>query len=311
MPPLEWAAFFFLGGLLVSFIGCLVPSPPWAGKVAGVFRKAVAVLHSDGALVSIVAEHNHLEARAMLLDSGWQYFAHTVQSLIDSSINTNITWDGSALTITTADGIAWQHPRIYPGSSSIWDPRLRTRAQIILNKTTVTRVIAAIEYNLALARANGKPAEGIHGDGIFRSAFNRLRSAVNFPANLVGFGPGMTPTGDDWLAGFLAGCDLAKGGHALTETSLRSMIVSSLDRTTPAGRALLLGAVAGAPPAYIERVTIAVETYFAAADRFDKDSVKDAAASLALAVQAALKHGATSGEDALAGFMDGLRHSAG
>jgi len=68
-----------------------------------------------------------------------------------------------------------------------------------------------------------------------------------------------------------------------------------LTRTGAAGRALLEGALEGAPPAYL------VDLALAAADRGP-----GAPGRLERAVDGALGHGATSGEDALAGFMAGL-----
>jgi hypothetical protein len=96
-------------------------------------------------------------------------------------------------------------------------------------------------------------------------------------AELVGLGPGMTPAGDDFLAGaLLAGINTAE-------------IDAALPGTTPAGRTLLWTALRGSFPFYLcsfmERLAGAVS---------EEEIVE--------AVNAACSQGETSGTDALVGF---------
>lgn len=292
--------------------GCLVPPPPWTGKVVGVFSKAVAVLHPDGAIVSIVSKREHLESRAMMPAEGWPGFIRALSRLVDSGIDAEIGWDGSTLAMTGEAGASGPGARLEFTGSVVWDPRLRSHAPVPFDRITVASLIGVIEKSLASAHAKGRLAEGIHDNGAFRAAFERLRLTDGFPANIVGFGPGTTPAGDDWLAGFLAACDLVAGGYGTAEKDLRNKLFPYLGRTTPAGRALLLGAIAGVPPAYLDAVVMATERYLASESQH-VTGVSETAKTVLLTetVEVALDHGATSGEDALAGFIEGLRHSTG
>jgi len=292
--------------------GCLVPPPPWTGRVAGVFSKAIAVLHPDGAIVSIVPKREQLESRAMMPSQGWPGFNYALSRLVNSGIDVDIDWDGSTLAIAGAARVSGPDASLSFFGSVVWDPRLRNHMPIPLDHITITSLISIIEKILASAHAKGRLAEGIHTNGAFRVAFERLRLTDDFPVNIVGFGPGTTPAGDDWLAGFLAARDVVAGGYGMAEKDLRKSIIPCLGRTTQAGRALLLGAIAGVPPAYLDSVVIATEQYIASESQRRAD-VSETTTTVLLtdAVEVALDHGATSGEDALAGFIEGLRHSTG
>jgi len=308
MPPIPGRHFLSGEAFLDSMIGCLVPPPPWTGTVTGIFSKAVAVLHPDGALISIVPRREWLEARAMMPSDGWSGFIRTLHHVDDSGIKPEVDWDGSTLTITGQTGGSGPDTRLIFSASAVWDPRIRKPASIHVDHHNLATTVAIIETGIAIARTGGRLAEGIHGEGIFRTAFERLRLADGFPATIVGFGPGTTPAGDDWLAGFLSARDLIAGGYGRAEKDLRSSLIPCLGRTTPAGRTLLLGAIAGVPPAYLNAIVIATETCLAAVSQgVSKPSMAAPAMMLADAVDVALEHGATSGEDALAGFTEGLK----
>ena len=116
----------------------------------------------------------------------------------------------------------------------------------------------------------------------------------------MGFGPGTTPAGDDWLSGYLLASYLLAGGPGTGAAELRLSIRAALPRTGAAGRALLEGSLAGVPPAYLVALALALA-----------DPGPGGEVSLARAVGEALEHGASSGEDALAGLLAGLRGEAG
>ena len=168
---------------------------------------------------------------------------------------------------------------------------------------------AEVRATLAKAYAEGRRAEGLHGSGAFAEGFRRLEAHPDFPAVAVGFGPGTTPAGDDWLAGCLVALDLRAGGPGKAAVPLRQKIRDRLEQTTAAGRALLLGALAGAPPEYLVGLAEAAADWkpvvpgdMAAAERqTGKQALR--LGRLRAAVSSCLAHGATSGEDALAGFV--------
>ena len=111
-------------------------------------------------------------------------------------------------------------------------------------------------------------------------------------AALIGLGPGLTPAGDDWLAGWLVRWHLAAATLAAAATLSPPLRVADLTSTTRLSQALLRAARAG-------WVDEAWEGLLAAL-----------AANEAVVVQRQarliLQHGATSGCAMLAGFLRSL-----
>ena len=211
----------------------------------------------------------------------------------------------------------------FPG---LWDPRprLAEAARLFLRCFKGDGVLAAgVRALLAEAYAAGRRAEGLHGSGAFARGFRRLEADPGFPAVAVGFGPGTTPAGDDWLAGYLVALDLHAGGPGKAAPGLRQEIRLRLEQTTAAGRTLLLGALAGAPPEYLVALAEAAADWVsglaavldAASGQVAGQSLEQAAGQVLCsgrlrdAVSICLTHGATSGEDALAGFVYGLENA--
>ena len=263
--------------MTVSTIGFLVPPAPWTAAIAGVASRAIVLVHDDGVAIPVICALGNMDARAICLDGGFH-----VMAVAAREAGAAATWDGTSLRIgsAVADG----------GSAVPWDPRSRLATAASAAPAGFGTAIKVALAALAAARAGGRPLEGIHGDGPFAAGFRRLRTEPGFPASIVGFGPGSTPAGDDWLAGYICGRDLAAGGPGRGARALRTELARSMGRTTPAGRALLSGAVAGAPPEYLVELALAV-----ASTERTEGRVREA-------VLAALGHGATSGEDAITGF---------
>jgi hypothetical protein len=119
---------------------------------------------------------------------------------------------------------------------------------------------------------------------------------------LLGSGPGLTPTGDDQLAGLLATLHLLRGGAVAgpTEAAVRTHVQDrARARTTLLSAALLEHALDGAVAAPVARLLRAIT---------DVGARGDATASTSLdgAVAAVLAIGATSGRDLLDGITVGL-----
>lgn len=278
---------------MTALTGFLVPAPPWEARLVGSFGKALSLLHPDGALVSVVRRPEYMEARALAPSSAWDGFASRASGPLCGDAGPVVArWDGRCLTLA---GIA----RLDFCGADLWDPRpaladaaaavTRLRSDAPSWERLRAAFSRAARVAVAASRARGKRAEGLHAEGPFREAFRALSLEAGFPANLVGFGPGTTPAGDDWLAGYLCGSDLVSGGPGLGSPRLRDAVSGALERTGAAGRSLLLGALAGGPPAYLAGLALAF-----------------AGGGLAEALERALGHGASSGEDALAGFTAAL-----
>jgi len=271
-------------------MGFLVPPAPWMARIAGVASRAVILLADDGAAISVIGRTEDLDARAFVMVDGFKEFLAAASSALSGTREAvSVSYDGTRLSIESARLTAAR-----TDTALVWDPRddLKMAARSI-DAALLADMAFCIEDELRLAHEAGRSHEGIHGDGPFATAFARLRDATTFPANLVGFGPGSTPAGDDWLSGYLTGRDLVEGGPGVAEPALRAAIAEALGRTTASGRALLTGVLAGAPPAYIVGLVIA-------ATKITMES------NVRAAVRTALGHGATSGEDAMAGLIHAL-----
>jgi hypothetical protein len=102
--------------------------------------------------------------------------------------------------------------------------------------------------------------------------------------NLVGLGPGLTPSGDDFLTGALAALDAL--GQTNMHVALGRAVVAAADRTSPLSASFLRAAAAGHVGENLHTMIAAIIT----------GEVDDA-----LAAAARIVH--TSGWDALAGAV--------
>jgi len=114
---------------------------------------------------------------------------------------------------------------------------------------------------------------------------------------LCGLGPGLTPAGDDWLAGWLLALRLQPqaGAHGLRLDAACSTVMAVSMRTTRLSRAFLACAAAGEVDALWQALLDAL--------------VDGSHASVTTAASRILGQGATSGADMLAGFLMGLRQT--
>ncbi len=125
-------------------------------------------------------------------------------------------------------------------------------------------------------------------DEILRIALrvNDQAGLAEAAAALAGLGPGLTPAGDDFLAGVMWGLRFWPNGRDV-DTLCAAIVEAAAPRTTPLSAALLRAAGAG----------LADARWHALFDALDRG--RDATAAL----RAVLAQGATSGADAWAGFQ--------
>ncbi len=107
---------------------------------------------------------------------------------------------------------------------------------------------------------------------------------------LCGLGPGLTPAGDDWLAGWLLALHLGEDPRGLAD--LGSMVLEAAARTTTLSRAFLACAAAGEADEDWHALLAALAS--------------EAHAQLKELTARILGHGATSGGAMLAGFLAGI-----
>ena len=113
-------------------------------------------------------------------------------------------------------------------------------------------------------------------------------------SGLCGLGAGFTPSGDDFLAGVLLGEAMANRPLEEDAAAQEGFVTEVPAGTTPAGRTLLWLALQRRFPAYLLSLAVA--------------AIDPGSAELNRALAAAFSHGATSGQDAVSGFLRYLDH---
>ena len=199
--------------------------------------------------------------------------------------------DGAGFVVELAGAARWS-PRIAPRSPDPWPRR-------------------AAEVH-AMARAASTPG-GIAGLPVARDALERLGIAIaagdrfagiTAAQQLVGLGPGLTPSGDDALSGVAAALH-AVAHPATTWFTAALGDLGDLDaRTTFVAAAMLRYAVRGDVAERTHRLLAAL---LAPSDDGDAST----SAAIASAVHDTVAWGATSGSDLLAGVLVGLDAAAG
>lgn len=121
-----------------------------------------------------------------------------------------------------------------------------------------------------------------------------LSRIVAFAGRLAGLGPGLTPAGDDWLAGWLVGLRAAaamNGARPPLDLNAvgRAVVGSARPRTSRLSLAFLQAAADGA-------VAEPWQALLAALADAEQTPLRHAAAEI-------MRYGATSGSDMLAGFL--------
>ena len=203
--------------------------------------------------------------------------------------------------------------RVDLSAARIWDPRpdwdaLRARRatlearllavrDLALKRTTGESLLALLadpsiigsdRHDAVLARAR----EGM--DLLRRGWQGDLNALQEGAARLAGLGGGLTPSGDDFLTGLMLRAWLA---HPDPPTFCQAVAEAAAPLTTLLSAAFLRVAAVG-------ECSIAWHRLLAALAGEDKTAIPPA-------VERVLSHGATSGADALAGFLSGCFHRSG
>lgn len=294
-----------------ALAGPLVPRGAWEARTAGVFRGAIALDHPDGLWVTILRSREDMEARGIW--PGPEAFDALAGLVVPGR---TVVFSGKDdPTLATEGG------RVRMGALETWDPRPElASASAAFRSAGPTAPNAAAGRLRAALEADGY-SEGIHGDGPFARRLSELRGQPDFPFNLAGFGPGTTPAGDDFLAGWILGRILRGDG---AEALRRASEIDGSGTTIP-GRTLLAGATRGLFPAYLVRLAAALaaavtrDTGSARAAAYgprpdeegeagDPDTRRNFETELAAAIRAAFSHGASSGRDSMLGMMEGAAH---
>jgi hypothetical protein len=186
--------------------------------------------------------------------------------------------------------------------AAVWEPcpnwtALRARLPAIMTGLPALRAIAQsyAPTGSLLAALDTANSQLIHGDSLqWMSEAKNLRSGwegdvtrlQDAAAHLAGRGIGLTPAGDDFLAGVML---WAWQAHPAPEPLCHTLMEVAVPRTTTLSAALLRAAARGECDAAWHQLLAALST--------------SSAAQFASAVQQIMAHGATSGADMLTGFL--------
>jgi hypothetical protein len=192
---------------------------------------------------------------------------------------------------------------------STWSPALPAAARLVPGPALARRVAGASRIAADRARAGGllgmanarssdpwlARARELIAAQLVALTNGDVEAASRTTAGLIGLGVGLTPSGDDFLVGLLAGLEAMS--HPL-RACVATTIVEQSGRTTRIGAASLAHAARGA---YAERLS---DVIVALRPEYD-----DASRSLSTMIDRAMAFGATSGADTLAGLFAAIELS--
>jgi len=281
-----------------TLVGAGVPRLIGGGEVVSTFSGAVNIRHAQGLLVSLIKETRAMTSLSVCLPDLFRKREKfplvgervrferrrmvTKEFVVD--FRGRPTWQG-ALTrndvrgIRASKGSLLKEALLLKGRDGGFLGLLRGDAS---NNPFVAKAMEV------LCKARAAPSRD-----------SRLRAL----SGLVGLGPGSTPSGDDFIAGALLGegtLNLLLSGEAKAVADRQETVIPwsaekedlwvAMGKTSDAGKTLLWQALQGAFPEYL------IEMVRSVSDAQSKQEIVDA-------VERAVGRGATSGTDALVGFV--------
>jgi hypothetical protein len=258
-----------------EYRGSFLPEESWKGSIQSSYSKVLNLLHPSGYLISIVDSINNMSDFGVVIPN----FSYLVSELSNGSF---FSWEGSQIIfsdiivdITRASEWSGALPR-----GSFKNLPDSTPLKSTFNNFATDEGLSPVFTNKAgniYSNAAGNIIEmAVIDENISKGTLLDL-------SLLVGLGIGFTPSGDDFLTGVMLWETIS--GIAIMN---RETIKSNLSGTTEGGRTLLILALRNSFPFYLKQFA---ESFFSG--KFSTEDV----------VKRVLKHGSTSGSDALTGFL--------
>lgn len=280
-------------------IGSRVPRSRCSGRVEAVFANACNVALDSGGLITVLAPQAGNVAHGIRLSRHLQFDFHLRRGMPVRVEKECVDFDGGAMAVRLAGARTWTSA-FRPGGCE-WSSRSDRAAAIVRDllrrngafrgSEFLARVLCmegpAMPLALRIAPILASLAHCTHA----RDRAGALRQVTQF----IGLGPGLTPAGDDFIIGWLAGLAL-RAGTPLQREFLRDLcagIAPLGSATTSVSRQHLEDACALAFSERLSDLCLAIG---------------DAAPgpNLTSAVAAQLQVGASSGADAAAGLLFAL-----
>ncbi len=257
--------------------GALLAENSWNGTVLSIHERAIYILRGDNLAVSIVADEESMTAMSVLVPLLFnappgEYLIARVSSCTRDRL---LIKDFAAIDLTACP---------------TWSGRLTSFASNSITMDTLQRVTEALEQ---FGRPRGllEILNQKHGaerkEATHVTAARQALEAGSF-VKLVGLGPGLSPAGDDFLAGVQLAVTICRPEGQNSFTFDSEQIRATFAGTTPVGRTLLWMVLQGHFPAPFVTFTNALSH----ANAMDLDA----------AVRVVCDYGESSGTDVLAGF---------
>ncbi len=265
----------------ITFSACTSGSfifiEPWEGKVQSVYGSVINILHPDGILISLLKNEDQMSDLGIVIPD---LFRHT---RLNSLENRLAFGDSEHIVIPPDITIEYSTENIWRGNVSGCD-----RLPDLKRFLSVYRDLA-VKDGLSPVVTGAQPNLYSRAVSVILDKFQP--GYLNDLSSLIGLGIGFTPSGDDFLTGVLL-FEQVLGALTGVQSNFinRFSITEGLKRTTPGGRTLLFLALQKSFPFYLKKF----------ASRLCIPCSKNDIKKVLLNT---LKHGATSGSDALAGFL--------
>jgi hypothetical protein len=281
-----------------TLVGARVPCLTGWGDVVSVFSRAVNIRHTEGLLVSFIEETRSMTSLSVCLPD---LFRKQKKGLVPGD---RVRFDGPRL--VTRDFVVelpgrptWQGTLTRDDIKGFRASRVSLVKEGLLLKGRDGGLLGLLRKDEANNPFVHKAAKVLSD---IQSAPSRA-ARLNVLSGLVGLGPGSTPSGDDFITGFLMREEISRlllsTEAKAVASDQRNMVACAMkkedlwvamNRTNDAGKTLLWQALQGHFPEYL------IETVRSVSDAKGKQEIVDA-------VERAVGDGATSGTDALVGFV--------
>jgi hypothetical protein len=280
----------------------LLRHPGLEARVESAFAEACNLVTPHGAALGLVSQRagngplnavvSHAQALDVLRkddvvrgDGEWFYLGPGWRLAISPAVEWNPHPDYSRLTRwpqVVARNLDWLRTHL---------PLAAPQASLAATRSGLTQ--GAFDSPPAMALVQSR-AGALTGDLVQAYQQGDLGKITAYAGRLAGLGPGLTPAGDDWLAGWLVGLRAAaamNGNPSPLDLDAvgRAVVGSARTRTGRLSLAFLQAAADGA-------VAEPWHALLAALVDADQMPLRHAAAEI-------MRHGATSGSDMLAGFL--------
>jgi hypothetical protein len=284
--------------MLPTLVGAGVPCLTGWGEVVSVFAQAVNIRHAQGLLVSFVGKTRAMTFLSVCLPG---FFRKQKKGLLPGD---RVRFEGQRL--VTEDWVVdflgrptWQGTLTRDNVKGFSASKVSLVKEALLLKGREGGFLGLLRKGEANNPFVDKAVKVLSDIQSAPSRAGRLKVL----SGLVGLGPGSTPSGDDFITGFLMADDLSRlllsTEAKAVASDERNMVAcamekedlgAAMNRTNDAGKTLLWQALQGHFPEYL------IETLRSVSDAKGKQEIVDA-------VERAVGGGATSGTDALTGFL--------